>query len=375
MKLLSNTTHLTHELRTFFADHAATLLGIQESKRDNFERFPAPGDGLLQCFTAHVLFHNVGIFGQEGDYLREVHPRMTTLTMELANRLNEGGYEVSGPLAQTIVAILPYADPLGVSGKSLAPSMRPSKGQHIIPAEELIEKSAYYASFTHKYGASFGVVTNNGTVVGPDAGIVGAACGIAATFNRKIRVVELGSGGGSTALVLAKRNTLESYRGNDFSSEMVDHFRANVAPQLERRGIESTVFLGSCFDMPPVEAPVDLISIGVYYQAQPSLIEKRGQEFARSLGESGVLIIQTGMLEDPFITHILSSSQQSASAWPWYRQSYHLNNYFRYVAEYVIEQEIVLVATNSRDRFLHIATSLNTYGDLRKLSAQRISSQ
>src|SRR5262249_49422442 len=130
MKLLSDTTHLTHKLRTFFADHTATLLGIQESQRDNFERFPAPGDGLLQCFTAHVLCHNVGIFGQEGDYLREVHPRMTTLTMERANYLNEGEYKFSGPLAQRTVAILPYADPLGVDGTSLAPSMRPSRGQY-----------------------------------------------------------------------------------------------------------------------------------------------------------------------------------------------------------------------------------------------------
>ena len=89
LKTLGNRNLLIQELKNFFSKYNATLFNIKESKRDNFERLPAPGDGLLKCFTLHVLFYNIGIFGKEGDYLDEVHPRLAALNMQLANYLKK----------------------------------------------------------------------------------------------------------------------------------------------------------------------------------------------------------------------------------------------------------------------------------------------
>lgn len=367
MEILKNRALLIQEFNKFLSKYKATLLDVQESKRDNFERVPLPGDGLLQCFTMHVLFHNIGIFGKEGDYLDEIYPRLVNLNILLADHMKRIGIEINSPNAQISMAIIPYADPLGTIGKYIYPHIRKSKGQKIIPDKELSKKSVYYANLMHEYGACSGIVTNNGTVVGPDGGLIGAACAIASTYQNKIDVLELGSGGGSTALALARRNKIQSYLGNDFSNEMITYFQQNTAQQLKKYSVGSHVILGSCFDF-PLKNQFDLISIGVYFQAQPSLFLKRGYELAKCLNKTGVLIIQSGMLEDPFVTMLLSGPINNNYIWPWYKKGYHLNNYFSYIAEYVIQQETVLIATNNVDKFEQITKLFSTNNSFRKIS-------
>ncbi|MBU4015924.1 class I SAM-dependent methyltransferase [Patescibacteria group bacterium] len=367
LKILNNRNLLTQKLRDFLCRYNATLLGIQESKRDNFERLPAPGNGLLHCFTVSVLFHNIGIFGKEGDYLDEIYPRLAALHMQLTNYLKKRDIEINGPNTQIAITIIPYADPYGTLNKSMPLYIRESRGQKVITSETLSKKSPYYANLIQKYSACSGVVTNNGTVVGPDGGLIGAACKVASTYPNKIRVLELGSGGGSTALALAIQNKIQSYLGNDFSPEMITHFQTEVAPQLTKYSVKSSVTFGSCFEF-PLKNQVDLISIGVYFQTQPSLFEKRGHELVKCLDKSGVLIVQSGMLEDPFVTTLLSGSMTNNSIWPWYKKSYHLNNYFTYVSEYAIEQETVLITTNNLDKFQQITKLFIENNGFKKLS-------
>jgi len=357
-KILNNPSLLVKELENFFSKYDATVLHIQEGVRDNFERFPAPGDGILHFFTIHALFSNKGIFGIEGDYLDEIHPRFSFLYSKLASYLKKKGINTIGPHAQFALAIIPYVDPKGSVKKSLPKYMRKSRGQTIIASKNLIKGSPYYASLIKNYGSFVGIATNNNTIVGPDGGLIAAACKIASTFDKKISLLEFGSGGGSTTLAIARINKLATYIGNDFSREMVTYFKEKVIPKLNSYTIESSIFLGSCFEM-PLEDKVDLISVGVYYQAQPSLFEKRGNKLVRCLNPSGVLIAQSGMIEDRFITNILRNTVPQRNQWPWYKQSYCLNKYFRYVSEYILEQEIVLVATNNYKKYCQIRKVFN----------------
>lgn len=353
LKNIKQYKSFNQKIREFFLRYDGTVLSIQESTRDNFERFPPPGNGILHCFTIHVVFHNTGIFGKSGDFLYEVFPRFTFLHSQLADYLSKRGTVVTGKNAQLAVAIMPYADPHGSVNQSLPLSTRQSRAQTIIPSNILARKNRYYASLMKRYGPFVGIGTNNGTVIGPDGGLIATACKVAATFPNKIRVLEFGSGGGSTALALARENKLALYIGNDFSKEMVEYFDRKVTSQLKDRGIQSSIFFGSCFEM-PLRTKVDLISVGVYYQAQPSLFEKRARELVHCLNTSGVLIAQTGMIEDQFITRLLRDTIPNSNDWPWYNEKYSLNRYFRYVAEYIMEQEIILIATNNRNKFYHI---------------------
>lgn len=342
---------LTRELERFFAPYSATVLAVEEVRRSNFERIPAPGNGLLRAFTAHVLFHNTGLFGSGGDYLTDVHPRLMILQQRLAGHLRALGMEVSGPEAERTVTIMPYPDPGGAAGEALPPTTRYSRGFRIIPTETLLaDTSLYYAHLIDSYGPLVGVLTNNGTVVGPDGGLIAAATAAGKGTRGRLRVLELGSGAGSTALVLARQGKLAWYRGNDFSEEMVDHFHQVTTPQLARLGVDASVLAGSCFDI-PLECGVDLLSVGIYYQAQPSLFDRRGAELAACVGETGLLIVQSGMLEDPFVTHLLAGPPCQNTHWPWYSPDYYLGNHFAYIAQYTLQEETILVATNNRSRF------------------------
>lgn len=337
------------ELDQFFQVYSGTVIGVEETIRDNFERIPAPGDGRLRALTVHVLLQNLGLFGGADDYLTGIHPRMTELGSLLAKHLELGGYRVSGPEATQSVAIAPHADPAGYLGAALAPSLRPSRGYVIIPPDRLTALSPYYLRLLTAHGPMCGVVTNNGTVIGPDGGLVAAACLIADQAPGRIRLVELGTGAGSTPLALARRGRLNSYVGSDFSPEMVEHFRQTVQPELAAGHVPCRIEL--CSGQAACLPAADLLSIGVYYQAQPSLMAARGSEMATCLGESGVLIAQSGMMEDRLVTSLLTETTTRHAAWPWYHGEFRLNQYFRYVAEYVIEQETILVATNSAGRF------------------------
>ena len=351
MKL--RTVDLLEGLDRFFDEYDASLLGTRTVSRDNFERLPAPGDGKLRAISAHVLCHNLDLFGTSGDYLDEIHPRIGTLGERLAAHLAAQGLQLSGPGAETSITIHPHPDPTGQHGSPLPRSGRQSWGQRLIPADELAANSHYYAELIRTYGPLCGVVTNNGTVIGPDGGLIAATCAVATTWPEPVRLLELGAGAASTAFALARRGLLASYRANDFSPDMVAHFEREVAVELAAAGVPASMSAGSCFDTPLDQT--DLLDVGVYYQAQPALIARRGKEMADCLGSDGVLLIQSGMLEDSFVTDLLTGCVYPENGgWPWFDEQWHLNRYFRYVGRAEFAQETILYATNSRERYLSV---------------------
>ncbi|WP_433239910.1 methyltransferase domain-containing protein [Streptosporangium sp. CA-135522] len=355
------------ELDDFFRYYKATVIGVRGIHRDNFERFPAPGNGELRALSFHVVFHDVLVFGDGGDFLTDIHPRIAALGERLAERLRGAGIEITGPGAEDAVAIVPYPDPRGTGGlEPVPPSQRRSRGFSVIPPRELRAHSPYYARLLDTYGPVFGVLTTNGTVVGPDGGLLGAAAAAAEAFPDPLRVVELGMGAGSTPLALAQRGKLAAYTGNDFSAEMIEHFRRSVAPELDALGVRAEAVLGSCLDAPL--PPADLLCVGVYYQAQPSLVAARGAELAAALGESGVAVFQSGMLEDPLVTRLLYGDAAEHSAWPWYDPAFRLQNYFRWIGRHVVEQETILIATNSLNSFRAVSRTLDRASGFRDLS-------
>ncbi|GCE15680.1 hypothetical protein [Tengunoibacter tsumagoiensis] len=137
MYLLNDRKQLTHDLEAFFASYNIEILGIQERTRDNFERFPAPGDGKIRCFTVSVLCHNISIFGHTGPYLEAVYPRLAMLHQKLAAWFRDRGINISGTQAEVSFSIIPYADPSGTFDKELEALERYSKGQTVIAGNTL----------------------------------------------------------------------------------------------------------------------------------------------------------------------------------------------------------------------------------------------
>src|SRR5260221_3132296 len=177
-----NKSPLAVNLQSFFKGRDGNLFFLNKVKRPDFETLIPSGDGNIFAYSAHVAFENSTILGEKGDYLEEVYPRLNYLQKELndflrKNHSNENNIRVS---------IVPYLSPNATPKGSLPKLENQSRGKDIVDMELLSKHSPYYKDLNKEYNIKYGVVTSNGTVVGPDGGLIAAACSIAETFEKKV---------------------------------------------------------------------------------------------------------------------------------------------------------------------------------------------
>jgi len=361
--------YLLKNITIFFKKYRGDVIGVNSHIRQNFEQTPPPGDGFLLCHTVYVVFRNLGLLGLKGDFLSEVHPRLKYLSDALKKYLNDMNFNVNNKESTEHITIVPIPDPQSEISSSLPKIEHKSRGKYIIPIHELVKHSKYYKQLFEKYNVEFGVITSNGTTVGPDGGLLGAACAVASTFSAPIKVMEVGSGSGTTPLVLLEKGYLSRYYGNDFSQEMINFLQEKAQPRLSENGIESSFYCGPSIDM-KIETSIDLLSVGIYYEAQPDFFLKKGKDIAAALGDSGVLIAQTGMIENPFITDLVYNLESYHRSWPWYSERVCLKSYFNNIAEVIVEEETIIVATNNLARFNMILSNLSLHSEVVRFNMQ-----
>ena len=92
----------------------------------------------------------------------------------------------------------------------------------------------------------------------------------------------------------------------------------------------------------------NLIISGIFYGELPKLMKNKGQELKRSLGKKGLLVIQSGMLENMFALTVLEPSLfPQIQEWAWYDPKYNLKKYFNHVSSFFIEGEIITLASQN----------------------------
>ena len=355
--------NLTSAVQSFLAEYSGTVQDISISKRPNHQDPCPPGDGLLTCVTVRAEFRNRGIFGSNGPFLSEVYPRYPFLRRKLASFLNEKGLldNVSGP--PLAVSLVPVANSKGEVGDALPKDPGDSRGAVIMPIEQLTNRSEYYRHIAQEYNVKHCLLTNNDTVIGPDAGILTAACTAARIFDGRMRVIEFGTGVGTTLMALLCIDKLSSYAGNDFSPEIARFFETTIQPRLRSDGISSHFVHGECSALEPF-TQADLIIVGIFYQAQPDLFRERGRSICEALSADGALIIQSGKAENRFITDLLTEYPTSDAAWPWYDNKFFIGKYIRYVAKADVHDETMVIASHDPVYVDRIIADLNSAGSL-----------
>jgi hypothetical protein len=348
-------------LPDFFRRYDGTVESIGITARANHQHARPPGDGMLTCVTVDVALRNHGLFGTTGPFLDEVFPRYRFLTTELARFLADRGVS-PGSEGGLSVAVVPRPERHGYVGNALPKIDRPSRGVLAPQIDELARYSEYYRALAARYGIEYGLITNNGTVIGPDGGIVATAAAVADAFDRPLAVVELGAGAGSTATALLRLGKLRSYRGRDFSPEVASFFASRIQPDLAAAGVPAELVVGPCesFALRPREA--DLLVVGVYYEAQPDLVLRRGEAIRAALSTGGVLAIQSGKPESPFVTQLLADADTPHKGWPWYRPGFCVCALFRHLELLVVEDETMLLASNDADRLAQVSRRLAAAG-------------
>jgi hypothetical protein len=344
-------------IERFLTKHSGRITHLANSKRYNHQNPCPPGDGLLSCVTVHAEFANSGILGSSGSFLTEVYPRYRFLRRRLSAFLADEGLLVNVPRSTLAVSLVPTAAHDSRLGEALPQDPESSRGASILPIGKLTRQSTYYRQLANQYKIEHCLLTNKNTVVGPDAGILTTVCTAAQTFDGPIRVIEFGTGAGTTPLTLSSLDKLGSYLGNDFSPEVIEFFDTTVRPRLVGAGIDCQLAAGSCFEL-DISTPADLIVVGVFYQAQPDLLKLKGRAIGAALAGDGVLIIQSSKPESPFVTELLMDDPARHAAWPWYAREFSLREYFRHTAKVDVHDETMLIASNDGARLDRLATLL-----------------
>ena len=343
----------------FLARHSGTVTDISTSTRYNHQSPSPPGDGLLTCITVRAKFSNSGIFGSSGPFFTEVYPRLRFLRRRLAEFLTAEKLPASAPGSTVAVSLVPSAAESSHVGAALPKAAETSRGASILAIEELTQRSEYYRRLADRYWIEHCLLTNKGTVVGPDAGILTTACTAAQTFENRIRVIELGTGAGTTALALAKLGKLASYFGNDFSPEIIEFFEKSIRPRLAQDGIDCGFVAGSCHTV-DFQTRADLFIIGVFYQAQPDLLKLRGASISAALAGNGVLVVQSSKPENLFITELLMDDPKLHARWPWYEKGFSIREWIRHVSKVDVQDETMLIASDDPARVDRLAALLQT---------------
>lgn len=349
--------NILNEIENFFLNGIGRVIYISSLTRLNHQRRNPPGDCRLICITVHIIVNNK-IFDNGNNFLLDIFPKYRFLCNLLTEYLNKKGFEVNSLNSNISISIIPYPNPL-LKNKIIKNKLdRPSKGKFIFPIDEIAKTNRYYKGISKKYRIEFGVLSSNDTIIGPDLGIIETSHLVAETFPTKIKVVEIGSGAGSTPLSLLPLGKISYYFGNDYSPEMEKFFFETVHPKLLNSGISVKYVNCHCINLDiPIKA--DLFILGVYYEAQLDFIKKNGHGIVKSLGNSGVLIIQSGKPENAFITQLLYGENSNQKYWPWFKDEYKIINYFKYISEFIVCDETMLICTNNFVKFIDILKRMN----------------
>lgn len=317
-----------------------TIRKVDSTKRADFESQIPKNDSLL-FMTYYLVTKNKCLLGNGGKVFKEVFPRLKRIKKDLLKDI-----EMSD--------LVRYEFVIEVSEENYEGDCYPkeeinSYGDSLIKIEDLVSSNHYYKELAQKFPIVYGVKTNNGTVIGPDAGLIYGVNYIADVLLKdKIRIAEIGAGTCSTPISIAEKKEINYYYGVDFSSKMKENYNNIFKKLLDEKQIKSDFVISDAetCDLPD---DIDIFVVGIYYEAQYDFIAARGEDIKRSMNDNGMLILQSGLPENLMFSDMLITEKNNM--WPWQTEKANLKKYFAYIAQINFEEEIVTVATNNDKQF------------------------
>ena len=238
-------------------------------------------------------------------------------------------------------------------GTAYTPESTQYFGQVLIPYERVENLNSYYDEIHRRYGVRWVLQDGRGITIGPDVGLLFALHAALKDSPRIDTFVDLGAGTGELSAFLINKGLAENININEYSP----HLREHLQTYLEQiRGgkdvnIEYQFTDASEFVLPH---KAELVSMGIYYGAQPFFLERHGKSLRTALGEDGLLIIQSGMLENRFNISSITGDDERLFDWCWYNEKCCLKTYFSEIASIFLADEIITLACKSKERMAQI---------------------
>lgn len=317
-------------------------------KREDFES-EYPDHEYIYFITYYCKTKNRLLLGEGGRVFDEVFPRIKKIKRDLLRNIDvPRGIEIEFSISLDLENVY--------DGKIYPKEEINSYGDTLIKIEDLVERNPYYKELASEFRIEYGIKTNNGTVIGPDAGLIYGISYIAQSMLKEsIRIAEIGAGTCSTPISLLSKKKIEYYYGVDFSSKVLGYYERIFRPILLDNNVDSTFVIDDALKC-ELPSNIDIFVVGIYYEAQYDFIANRGNEIKGALSNDGMLILQSGLPENLMLSDLLVEAPNNA--WPWQQGKSNLRDWFRFIMQVNFKNEIVTIASDNRYNFYRLIHSL-----------------
>lgn len=292
----------------------------------------------ISCLNYYIGFANKNLFGL-GDFSEEIYPRYRKMRSDWRGIIKQSGVDMSR-IAVGFVPLLISAKKVNFDTFKYKKESKKPVGEKVIKINST--SPAYYQKMAEKFGVKFTLKEANGLFIGPERGMMEVIEVISKILKKIDCFVDVGAGSGEISAYILKNSDPKKIVVNEISCNLKKHLKEYLKSS-------HTKIVFNFKDCQKIKIPqqVNLMSVGVFYGSQPSFIESRGGDIVKSLGQEGILLIQSSMPETLFSQHILIGDLDSIKKWPWYSKKFILSNNFSYVESFFIDNQFVTIASQS----------------------------
>ncbi len=298
----------------------------------------------IPCVTYYIIFQNKNILGR-GSFSREIYPRYRKIRSDWKDRLTKSGLKLFVDLAVGFIPLLHVDDNKEkVNHTKYKKDKRNPLGMEILDIEKT--DSSFYKEMVKEFDVKFALKEGGGMFIGPEKSMLKVLRASCDTLKKINCFIDIGSGTGELSAFVLKNYSPKKVIVNELSQDLKLHLNTYLRKIAKKSKIEVFFNFQDCKKM-SFPDNVSLISVGVFYGAQPPFIKYKGPELKKSLGKNGILLIQSSMPEALFNQHILMGDMRSLKRWPWYYQEFVLSKFFSCVKVFFIDNQFITLASQS----------------------------
>lgn len=316
-------------------------------------------DGIDVC-CLEVEFNNSNLFGTS-TYL-EAYKGYRQMRNDWWDYLQEKGFEQWSKTTEVIGHFVPLLSSKCTKQDAYPVQESTSYGQILTKYDESVTNNAYYKYIHDTYGLTWLLQDGNKIVIGPDIGLFYGMLAYLKIYGTVNRFLDVGTGTAELSAYLIKNKLTNNIVVNEISDHLKSHIQTYLAEVNKTNQIAIDYQFVDALKMNIPES-FDLLSLGIYYGAQPDFFKNHGKKISKNLSENGAIIIQSGMLEGKFNLSSILGDNEDLYKWEWYNKENTLSEYFTSTESVFVADEIVTMASNNADTVRKLKeTLINSFG-------------
>lgn len=330
--------------KDFFWQKGGILRNIYHTKRKNIEVIEVADEDLIDVFCLEVEFDNSNLFGT-GTYL-EAYKGYRQMRNDWWDYLTQRGFEQWSRNTKVIGHFVPLLSSMSSKSDKYHVQESTSYGQILTKYDEAAINNKYYKYIHDKYGLNWLLQDGNKIVIGPDIGLFYGVLSYVKLYGTIDKFLDVGTGTAELSAYLIKNKLVNNITVNEISDQLKCHIQTYLGEVNKSNHVAIDYQFIDALKM-NIPGTFDLLSLGIYYGAQPDFFKNHGQKISKSLSQNGVVIIQSGMLEGKFNLASILGDNKALYSWEWYNKENTLPEYFTDIESIFVADEIITIASNS----------------------------